>query len=93
MDINDSFHNLLWPDPNKKTPIGHHWMRNSLMATWKKFQPRISPNLSPLKKPLENLRVYFCQNSLANITYKDLVKSPTDVKTEQDLYSEGYIVD
>ena len=39
-DLGLGFHDTLWPDSKSKKQLGKHWVRNSLLNTWKKYQLR-----------------------------------------------------
>ena len=84
-DLGCALHDVLWPTQSKKSVLGQHWLRNSLIKTWRKFQARISPNVSPLKTPMESLFDYIKPVVNVLLTYGDLVEAPGCFKKPSEL--------
>ena len=84
------FHELLWPGQKQQQKSTEpHWLRNSLLSTWKKFQLRISPGISPLKIPSEQIYELTNVRSFKTLTCGDLVDSNGTPKLYQQLGHEG----
>ena len=54
---------------------------------------RISPYVSPLKIPLENLGHGSLLKSTKIISYRELMKNPIEFKSQQDLLTESFAID
>ena len=92
-ELGAGFHDILWPDPQKKGQFEKHWVRSSLLNTWKKYQLRISPYVSPLKIPLENLGHCLSPKKTKIISYSEFMNNPTEFKSQQHLLAEGFVID
>ena len=84
------FHELLWSADGPKQKLeDRHWLRNSLLSTWRKFQLRISPDISPLKVPAE--RIYEITNvkPMKVMSYDDLTDVNGHYKSYENLENGG----
>ena len=84
------FHELLWPAIKQKQKLeDQHWLRSSLMKTWRKYQIRISPDISPFKIPAERIFEISNVKPVKVMSYDDLVNSNGYCKTYEELENRG----